>query len=76
MNVRDWYVQEALQSVVRLNEVLANLTAPEVFACLELESGSRRRRSIIERLISRAVRINEVELSTKLKKQYLQHPAQ
>jgi hypothetical protein len=71
MNIRDWQIGEALVSVARLNEILPELTEQEVFACLELESGSRRRRSILDRLISRAVRINEVAYATKLKSQYL-----
>lgn len=71
MAIRDWYKNQALVSVARLNEILGELTEEEVLACLELESGSRRRRSIVDRLIGRAVRLNEIAYASKLKKQYL-----
>jgi hypothetical protein len=68
--IRDWYVSEVLKSVVRLNELLLELTEDEVLAALLLESQTRRRRSITDRLISRAVRLNEITYSTKLKEKY------
>lgn len=76
--VRQWYITEALESARRLNEVIDELSHDEVIAALELESGSSRRGSIIDRLISRAVRLNELEYSKKLKEQYhyATHPIQ
>jgi len=71
MSVRKWYLNQALESFVRLNEVLNELTQAEVVACLDLEAATRRRRSVIDRLISRAIRLAEVDLSAKLKEQYL-----
>lgn len=68
--IRKWYVSQALISVSRLNEVLAELTAAEVTAALELEAASGRRRSILDRLISRAVRLNEISYSQSLKEKY------
>ena len=68
--VRQWYVSEALDSVRRLNDILDELSEEEVIAALELESGSRRRRSIVERLISRAVRLNELKYVAHLKEKY------
>lgn len=68
--IRQWYVSQALSSVTRLNEVLAELTEAEVTACLELESATNRRRSILDRLISRAVRLNEISYSQSLKEKY------
>ena len=68
--IRDWHVSQVLSSVSRLNEVLPELTEDEVLAALDLESQSRRRRSITNRLISRAVRMNELAYSNKLKEQY------
>ena len=68
--VRDWYVGEALKSMVRLTELLPELTGDEVIAALKLESRSRRRRSVIDRLISRAVRLNEITYSNSLRKSY------
>lgn len=70
MSVRKWYVDQALQSFVRLNEVLSDLTEAEVLACLDLESASTRRRSIIDRLISRAVRLKEIEYNLTLSRKY------
>ena len=68
--VRKWYVGEALKSFVRLNEVLSELTEEEVVACLDLEAASQRRRSILDRLISRAVRLKEIEFNRQLKEKY------
>lgn len=70
MSVRKWYIGEALKSFVRLNEVLSELTEQEVEACLDLEVASQRRRSVLDRLISRAVRLKEIELNRQLKEKY------
>ena len=70
-SVRKWYLNQALESFKRLNEVLNELTQQEVLACLNLEAASRRRRSVIDRLISRAIRLAEIELSRQLKEKYL-----
>lgn len=70
MSVRKWYIGEALKSFVRLNEVLSELTDKEVEACLDLEAASQRRRSVLDRLISRAVRLKEIELNRQLKEKY------
>ncbi|NQW82288.1 MAG: hypothetical protein HQ445_14050 [Polaromonas sp.] len=70
MSVRKWYIDQALQSFVRLNEVLSELTEAEVLACLDLEASSTRRLSVIDRLISRAVRLREIEYSNQLKGKY------
>ena len=69
-DVRKWYIGEALKSFVRLNEVLSELTEEEVVACLDLEAASQRRRSILDRLISRAVRLREIEFNRQLKEKY------
>lgn len=68
--VRDWYVGQALESYSRLTEVLLELTEVEVLAALALESQSRRRRSITDRLISRAVRLKEIEYVAELKAKF------
>lgn len=68
--VRKWYVDQALSSFVRLNEVLLDLRVEEVMACLDLEAATQRRRSVIDRLISRAIRLAEIELQTSLKEKY------
>jgi hypothetical protein len=66
MSVRRWYLDQALVSYKRLNEVLNELTAEEVTACLDLEAGTQRRRSVLDRLISRAVRLNEIKFNQAL----------
>ena len=68
--VRQWHVSEALLSIRRLHEIIDELTEAEILAALELESGSQRRASVIDRLISRAVRLNEIQYSKKLKEKY------
>lgn len=73
MSVRKWHVAQALSSVVRLNELLEELTEEEVLACLRLEAASARRGSVISRLISRAVRLNELRYSNSLKEKFLWH---
>lgn len=70
MAVRKFYIDKALRSFVGLCETLDELTEEEVLACLRLESASRRRGSIIDRLISRAVRINELSYSRQLKEKF------
>ena len=68
--INNWNVSQALESVQSLIKLLPGLTEDEVMAALELESRSRRRRSVIDRLIARAVRINEINYSTTLRKKY------
>lgn len=70
MSTRRWYINKALQSFPGLVEVIGALTEEEVLACLELEAGTLRRRSIIDRLISRAVRLNEISYSRQLKEKF------
>lgn len=70
MSVNKWRIDQALSSFHRLNELLPELTEEEIFACLDLEAATRRRKSMINRLISRAVRINEIRYSNQLKGKY------
>lgn len=68
--VSKYKVAEALRSYGALVSVLDGLTEEEVLACLQLEAGSQRRESILNRLISRAVRLNEITYSRQLKEKY------
>lgn len=70
MAVNRWNVNKALTSFTGLSAVLDKLTMEDVMAALKLEAATRRRRSIIDRLISRAVRLNEVAFSRQLKEQF------
>ena len=75
--VRKWYVGQALKSFTGLIDILPKLTEKEVMAALALEAATRRRRSIIDRLISRAVRIRELDYSRQLKEKFHgTHPVQ
>lgn len=55
-----------MRSYAALMEHIEVLTEEEVLACLALEAASRRRRSMIDRLISRAVRLRETSYRTQL----------
>lgn len=68
--VRKHYISAALGSFAQLGGVILELTEAEVYACLDLEAASQRRRTTIDRLISRAVRLNEITLNQKLKEKY------
>ena len=68
--IRKWHISEALTSVAQLNGVINELTEDEVLHCLALESSSCRRKSIIDRLISKAVRLNELQYVKTLKEKY------
>lgn len=70
MSIRKWYINQALESFSRLNAVLNELTLAEVLACLDLETATRRRRSVTDRLISRAVRLNEIVFNQSLQEKY------
>ena len=64
MKARKWYLNEELVSVRRLAGVIHDLSAEEIKACLDLEKATQRRQSVLTRLVSRAVRLKETELTT------------
>lgn len=70
MTVSKFKIGQALESARTLNAHLNDLTEQEVLAALDLEGGGRRRPSILDRLISRAVRLNEVRYTAQLKEKY------
>lgn len=70
MPVRKWYLNEALASVRRLAEVIDELTSAEITACLDLEASTQRRRSVIDRLIAQAVRLDGIQLNKRLQEKY------
>ncbi len=70
MAVRKFYIDRALKSVQSLNFTISELTEEEVFACLDLEAGTLRRTSIIDRLISRAGRLQELRYTSQLKEKF------
>ena len=70
MSVRTWYVTQALGSFRALCDVLIELTEEEVLHCLQVEAGSLRRRSVIDRLISRATQLNGERYTRQLKEKF------
>lgn len=70
MATRKWHMSQALHSYTSLKTVVNELTEEEVLTALDVESRAQRRRSIVGRLISRAVRLNEMSYATSLKKRY------
>lgn len=70
MTVRRDVVNQALESFLGLTAILGELTEEEVLACLELEAASLRRQSVVDRLISRAVRLRELSYSNSLKERF------
>lgn len=70
MSVSKYNINEALGSVAALNKVINKLTEQEVLACLKLEAATQRRQSVLDRLISRAVRLNELSYVRQLKEKF------
>lgn len=70
MTIRPGIVQRALESFQGLSSILGELSEAEVLACLELEAASLRRQSVIDRLISRAVRLRELSYVAYLKEKF------
>lgn len=69
--LRKWYVDEALHSFSRLMAVINRMTQEEVLEALKLESETRRRPSIMTRLIGKSARLNELQYVDQLKKRFL-----
>lgn len=70
MSVSQKKLGQLLASFSKMADALNELTEPEVLAALELESASQRRRSVIDRLIKRAVRLNELKYQRHLKEKF------
>ena len=74
MAVSKFRLSQAVASVSSLREVIGQLTEEEVLAALDLESATKRRPSIVGRLLKRAIRLNEIAYSTSLKEKYHGNP--
>lgn len=68
-------IDEALKSYASLNKLIDSLSEQEVFQCLTLEANSRRRQTLIDRLIQRAVRLNELSYNRQLKEKFHGSPS-
>lgn len=73
MLIRQDFVTSALADYPTLHKQLPGLTEAEVIAALELEAGSRRRDSLLRRLIRRATRLNEIRYRQVLEEKYMAH---
>jgi len=73
MAVRPFLIDKALASNTGLRETLDGLTEEEVLVCLDLEAGSRRRPSVLNRLIARAGRLHEIRYTRQLREKYQWH---
>jgi hypothetical protein len=69
-NVRQWHVKLALESMTSLMGVVNELTHDEAIYCLNLESRTQRRRSIVNVLIARAVKMLKLSYMQQLKEIY------
>lgn len=69
-DVRPFAINQALSSFSALNKRINGLTEAEVLAALNLEAATNRRSSLIDRLISRAVRLNELSYQRQLKERF------
>lgn len=58
---------KAMQSFGSMSRALNDLTEEEVLAALELEVATQRRESVLNRLVSRAARLNEIKYVRQLK---------
>lgn len=70
MSVSQKKLGQMLESFSTMADALSDLTEEEVLAALELEAASQRRRSVIDRLIKRAVRLNELKYQRHLKEKF------
>lgn len=68
--LRKWHIDRALHSVRAMMEIINTLTMAEIYAALELESASRRRKQVMRRLIGRAARLNELTFIQTLMEKY------
>lgn len=76
MLIRQELVTAALVDYPALHKQLSGLSKAEVIHALELESGSRRRNTILRRLVRRATRLNELEYREALEARYMHEPSE
>lgn len=67
---RDWHIRKALTSSRSLSQIIGELTEEEVIQALQIESESRRRTVIIDRLILKAAELHRVSYINQLKEKY------
>lgn len=70
MKIRKYYVDQALHSYDSLIAIMQQLTLDEVLLALSLEAETRRRKTIMSRLIGKAARLQGQTLTRELRKKY------
>ena len=68
--MRQWHIAKALKSVRSLDEIIDELTEDELLHILELESGSARRPSVVNRVFKKAVDLNRQTYLANLKEKF------
>lgn len=76
MPPRQWNMTRALESVRQLVAQLPELTDEEVLACLQLEFDTRRRKSVIDRLVVTAADRHRQTFILNLQEQYKHGPSE
>jgi hypothetical protein len=66
----NWNIGRALDSYASLCDVVNRMTEDEIHKALEIESSTKRRTVIINRLIARLVRMNELRYVAELREKY------
>ena len=70
---RNWHIQKALNSFRSLAQIIDELTEEEVLHALEVESGSRRRAVMLDKLILKAASLNRINYISYLKEKHACH---
>lgn len=68
--MRQWHITQALRSVRSLNKIIDELTEEEILHVLEIEVGSGRRASVLNKLFQKAVDLNRQTYVANLKEKY------
>ncbi len=68
--MRNWHITKALASSRSLSDVIGELTEEEVLHALSIESESRRRSVIIDRLILKAAELHRITYINQLKEKH------
>ena len=67
MAIREWHTKRTLESFRSLLDNVGELTEEDVLHCLHFEVGTRRRTSVVNRLIQQAAEINRQNYLNSLK---------
>lgn len=68
--MRDFIITQALKSFRSLSNVIGEITEDEALHVLQVESGSRRRLVMIDKLILKAAELNRIKYIETLKEKF------